>query len=54
MDKFDIFERCTDGTSIWLAEVEGLEEARKRINGLAIIKLGEFLIYSARKRLAHG
>ena len=51
MDKFDIFERFADGTSIWLGEVDGLEEARKRISGLAIIKPGEFLIYSDKKGL---
>ena len=46
--KFDIFKRCADGTSVWLGEVEGLE-AGKRINGLAVIKPGEFLIYSGKK-----
>ena len=44
--KFDIFTRLRDGTSLWIAAVEGLEEARNRINRLAVVVPGNYLIYS--------
>jgi hypothetical protein len=47
--KFDIFKRLRDGTSLWIAAVEGLEEARNRINRLAIVVPGNYLIYSEEK-----
>ena len=47
--RFDIFKRLRDGTSLWIAAVEGLEEARNRINRLAIVVPGNYLIYSEEK-----
>ena len=47
--KFEIFKRLRDGTSLWITAVEGLEEARNRINRLAIVVPGNFLIYSEEK-----
>ena len=47
--KFDIFKRLRDGTSLWIAAVEGLEEARNRINCLANVVPGDYLIYSEEK-----
>ena len=49
--KFDIFKRLRDGTSLWIAAVEGLEEARNRINRLAVVVPGNYLIYSEEKGL---
>ena len=49
--KFDIFKRLRDGTSIWIVGVEGLEEARDRINRLAVVGPGGYLIYSEEKGL---
>ncbi len=49
--KFDIFKRIRDGTSIWIVAVEGLEEARNRINHLGIVGPGDYLIYSEEKGL---
>ena len=49
--KFDIFKRIRDGTSIWIVAVEGLEEARNRINHLAVVGPGDYLIYSEEKGL---
>jgi hypothetical protein len=49
--KFDIFKRLRDGTSLWIAAVEGLEEARNRINRLAAVVPGNYLIYSEEKGL---
>ena len=49
--KFDIFKRLRDGTSIWIVAVEGLEEARNRINRLALVGPGDYLIYSGEKGL---
>jgi hypothetical protein len=47
--KFDIFKQLRDGTSLWIAAIEGLEEARNRINRLAIVVPGNYLIYSEEK-----
>ena len=47
--KFDIFKRLRDGSSLWITAVEGLEEARNRINRLAIVVPGNYLIYSEEK-----
>lgn len=47
--KFDIFKRLRDGTSLWIAAVEGLEEARNPINRLAIVVPGNYLTYSEEK-----
>jgi hypothetical protein len=44
--KFDIFKRLRDGTSLWIVAVEGLEEARNRINRFAFVGPGDYLIYS--------
>ena len=49
--KFDIFKRLKDGTSLWIAAVEGLGEARNRTNRLAIVVPGNYLIYSEEKGL---
>ena len=49
--KFDIFKRIRDGTLVWIVAVEGLEEARNRINRLADIGPGDYLIYSEEKVL---
>jgi len=49
--KFDIFTQLRDGTLIWLAAVDGLEEARNRINHLALIGPGDYLVYSEEKEL---
>ena len=46
--KFDIFKRLSDGTSFWIVAVEGREEARKRINHLAVIGPGQYLIEDVR------
>jgi hypothetical protein len=44
--KFDIFKRLRDGTSLWILAVEGLREARNRVNRLAIVVPGNYLTYS--------
>jgi hypothetical protein len=49
--KFDIFKRLSDGTSLWILAVEGLEEARNRTVRLATIGRGDYLIYSQEKGL---
>jgi hypothetical protein len=49
--KFDIFKQLEDGTSVWIEAVEGLEEARSRINRLAVVESGDYLIYSEEKGL---
>jgi hypothetical protein len=49
--KFDIFKRLRDGTSLWIAAVEGLEEARNRMNRLGVVVPGDYLIYSQEKGL---
>jgi hypothetical protein len=47
--KFDIFKLLRDGTSIWIAAVDGLEEAKNRINRLAVVGPGNYLVYSEEK-----
>jgi hypothetical protein len=42
--KFDIFKRLRNGTSLWIVAVEGLEEARNRINRLGVIDVPEDLV----------
>jgi hypothetical protein len=49
--KFDIFKRLRDGTSLWILAVEGLEEARNRMNRLAVVVPGDYLIYSEERVL---
>ena len=49
--KFDIFRRLRDGTSLWILAVEGLEEARNRMNRLAVVVPGDYLIYSEERGL---
>ncbi len=49
--KFDIFKRLRDGTSFWILAVEGLEEARNRMNRLAAVVPGDYLIYSEERGL---
>jgi hypothetical protein len=48
---FDIFRRLRDGTSLWILAVEGLEEARNRMNRLAVVVPGDYLIYSEERGL---
>jgi hypothetical protein len=43
---FDIFSRLPDGSPLWLESVEGLEQARSRLNGLARLRPGQYFIYS--------
>ena len=47
--KFDIFKQLRGGTSIWIAAVYGLEEAKNRINRLAVVGPGNYLVYSEEK-----
>jgi hypothetical protein len=49
--KFDIFKRLRDGTSLWIAAVEGLEEARDQTKLLAVVGPGDYLIFSEEKCL---
>ena len=49
--KFDIFKRLRDGASLWILAVEGLEEARNRMNRLAVVVPGDYLIYSEERGL---
>ena len=49
--KFDIFKRLRDGTSLWILAVETLEEARNRMNRLAVVVPGDYLIYSEERVL---
>jgi hypothetical protein len=49
--KFDIFERLRDGTPLWIAAVEGLEEARNQMKLLAVVGPGDYLIYSEERCL---
>jgi len=49
--KFDIFERLRDGPPLWIAAVEGLEEARNQIKLLAVVGPGDYLIYSEERCL---
>ena len=43
---FDIFSRLPDGSPLWLESVEGLEEARERLDGLARVRPGKYFLYS--------
>jgi len=43
---FDIFATLPDGSPLWLEAVEGLEEARRRLRGLAQAGPGNYFIYS--------
>jgi hypothetical protein len=49
--KFDIFKQLRDGTSIWIVAVDGLEEAKNRINRLAVVGAGDYPVYSEEKGL---
>jgi hypothetical protein len=49
--KFGIFKRLRSGPSILIVGVEVLEEARNRISRLAIVRPGDYLIYSEEKGL---
>ncbi len=46
---FDIFRKLPDGKPVWVEAVEGLEEAKKRLTGLALISPEEYFIYSESK-----
>ena len=43
---FDIFKRLPDGNFTRIAAVRGLGEARRRINRLARVVQGHYLIHS--------
>jgi hypothetical protein len=43
---FDIFATLPDGSPLWLEAVEGLDEARQRLSGLAQARPGMYFIYS--------
>lgn len=47
--KFDVFKELRDGTSIWITTVDGLEDAKNRINRLAVVGPGNYLVYSEEK-----
>jgi hypothetical protein len=49
--KFDIFKKLRDGTPIWIASFDRLEEARNQINRLAVVGPGNYLVYSEEKGL---
>jgi hypothetical protein len=44
--KVDIFKRLPDGHPLWMAAVDGLEEARAQLARLTAISPGEYFIYS--------
>jgi hypothetical protein len=43
---FDIFATLPDGSPLWLGAVEGLDEARHRLSGIAESRPGNYFIYS--------
>jgi hypothetical protein len=43
---FDIFATLPDGSPLWLEAVEGLDEAKKRLDGLVRSRPGNYFIYS--------
>jgi hypothetical protein len=43
---FDIFRTLPDGSPIWLESVEGLQQAKRRLNWLAQLQPGRYFIYS--------
>lgn len=45
---YDIFRLHLDSTPLWVDAVVGLEQARKRLNELARIKLGDYVIFDSR------
>jgi hypothetical protein len=44
--KFDIFKKLPDGHPIWVAAVDGLDEARVELARLAASSPDEYFIYS--------
>ena len=44
--KFDVFRRDLTGHPIWMVAVEGLEEAKERMNRFAEDSPGQYFIYS--------
>jgi hypothetical protein len=46
---FDIFKRLSDGDPLWVAAIEGLEQAKKQTNRLAGIEPGEYFVFSQKK-----
>jgi hypothetical protein len=44
--KFDVFKRDLTGHPIWMVAVEGLEEAKERMNRFAEDSPGQYFIYS--------
>ena len=44
--KFDVFKRDLTGDPIWMDAVEGLEEAKERMNRFAEDSPGQYFIYS--------
>jgi hypothetical protein len=45
---YDIFRVHPDSTPLWVDAVVGLEQARNRLNELARVKLGDYMIYDSR------
>lgn len=45
---YDIFRVHADSKPLWVDAVVGLEQARERLNELARVKLGDYLIYDSR------
>jgi hypothetical protein len=43
---FDIFVRLPDGHPMWVEAVETFEQARKRLNQVALNAVGDCFIYS--------
>ena len=44
--RFDVFKRDLSGHPIWMGAVEGLEEAKERMNRFAEDSPGTYFIYS--------
>jgi hypothetical protein len=45
--EYDIFERFPDGTSVWRAFAEGLDNARSKLDELSQRSANEFFIFHA-------
>jgi hypothetical protein len=44
-NRFDIFKRLPNGSTLWITAVEGLVEAKSRMGRLAAISGGEYFVY---------
>jgi len=43
--RFDIFKRRANGNTLWITNVEGLSEAKRRMARFAVISPGEYFVY---------